>query len=540
MDLLESSLFTDLISDLMRQYHIPGLSIAVVRNGEVASSGFGRSHFHDPFTPCTGDTLYDIASSSKSLTAASVALLVDDKDHPDMQYDALMSRLLPEDFVMQNQSHTDGVTVEDVLSHRTGMAGHDNSYMGEHAAQPDNAKTVTRNLRNLKEAAPLRSRYLYCNMMYTVAAHLVEEKSKKRFSEFLEERIFDPLQMNSTTLQPKSAYDKGWKDRMAQGHIWENHQFRAVDAQDCPEGQGAGSVISSANDFIKWVKALLYREGPINDKVYQGLTKMRSIVNPNARRLRAHTTPANYTAGMEIYFYRGSMVVGHDGNIPGFSSRFIFMPDKKFGAVVLGNSADARGASTTIMRALMDEVLGVPIAERPFLNNNSNKNRNGPKRVATIHPKQSKDHAEDQAQTQKNADNTKAEAKVKNKTKGESQNKSGGNPQKRKTISPPQETPLKAYVGNYRNAGYHNLKVEIKDNQLFIDATDRSMGFTMKFRHVNDQTKYIGHLIDDIKNDDELVDAEFQFDGERVLKLGLDLEPVIKELIWFEHCGNSG
>ena len=82
---------------------------------------------------------------------------------------------------------------------------------------------------------------------------------------------------------------------MAKGHIWEkeNNTWRGFEPQNCPEGQGAGSVISSANDFIKWVKALLYRENPINNRVYEGLMRMRSIVNPNARRLKAHTTPAN-------------------------------------------------------------------------------------------------------------------------------------------------------------------------------------------------------------------------------------------------------
>lgn len=121
MDLLNSSHFTTLVGDLLRQNHVPGLSIAVVHNDEVASNGFGLADL-ETLTPCTGDTLFDIASSAKSLTAASVALLVDDKAHPEVQYDALMSRLLPEDFVMQDKSYTDGVTVEDVLSHRTGMA----------------------------------------------------------------------------------------------------------------------------------------------------------------------------------------------------------------------------------------------------------------------------------------------------------------------------------------------------------------------------------------------------------------------------------
>lgn len=310
-----------------------------------------------------------------------------------------------------------------------------------------------------------------------------------------------PLGMNSTALQPANAQANGWGDQMAKGYIWERHHdmWRGFDPENCHEAQGAGSVISSANDLIKWVKALLYHEGPINDRVYQGLTRLRSIVNPNARRLKPHTTPAIYTAGMEMFFYRGNMVIGHDGNIPGFSSRFFFMPDSNFGAVVLGNSAGASGAATAITRALMDEVLGVPVEDR--------------------------------------RDKKKAK---KEKSKGMQQpggqKKQEEKPKKREKSRPPlrvQETPLEAYVGRYWNAGYRNMTVETKDDQLFIDATDRSMGFTMTFEHVKDQTKYIGHLKDDIELNNELVDAEFVFEDGKAVKMGLDIEPAIKEMIWF-------
>lgn len=121
MELFESTTFASLVTNLLRQYHIPGLSVAVVHNDKIASTSYGMANYEDSI-PCTGDTLFDIASSSKSLTAASVALLVDDKKHPKVQYDALMSDLLPDNFLMAEETYTNGVTVEDILSHRTGMA----------------------------------------------------------------------------------------------------------------------------------------------------------------------------------------------------------------------------------------------------------------------------------------------------------------------------------------------------------------------------------------------------------------------------------
>lgn len=110
---------------------------------------------------------------------------------------------------------------------------------------------------------------------------------------------------------------------------------------------------------------------------------------------------------------------------------------------------------------------------------------------------------------------------------------------KREKSALPQETPLGAHVGIYWNAGYRTMTVQIKDEQLFIDATGRSMGFTMIFEHVKDQTEYIAHLKDDIKLTNEPVDARFVFEDGQGVKMGLDLELAIRDMIWFgcDDCG---
>lgn len=108
----------------MLEHHVPGVSVAVTRGNEPAiARGFGYGSLEEN-EPCTPDTLFDIASSAKSLTAAAVALLVEDtENHAHLQYETPMSSLLPDDFVMSSAQHTKDVTVEDVLSHRTGMPG---------------------------------------------------------------------------------------------------------------------------------------------------------------------------------------------------------------------------------------------------------------------------------------------------------------------------------------------------------------------------------------------------------------------------------
>jgi hypothetical protein len=255
---------------------------------------------------------------------------------------------------------------------------------------------------------------------------------------------------------------------------------------------------------------------------------------------------------MEMYYYRGHMVIGHDGNISGFGSRFIFMPDLKFGVVILGNSAGAGGAATMIIRALMDQVLEVPIEQRPSQNTRQQKKRNGKKDLAihsTSHPDDEKElHSQDQQPRHSKElalEDSQARLNAKKIEKKETKQPQRAKNQARKPNEhekpppPPQEIPLVAYVGRYWNAGYRAMTVTIKDDQLFIDATDRSNGFTMAFEHVKDQTEYIAHTMDAIELEDEPVDARFVFEDGRAVRMGLNLEPAIKEMIWFERDGTD-
>ncbi|KAJ9356306.1 hypothetical protein DTO280E4_6132 [Paecilomyces variotii] len=81
--------------------------------------------------------------------------------------------------------------------------------------------------------------------------------------------------------------------------------------------------------------------------------------------------------------------------------------------------------------------------------------------------------------------------------------------------------------------GNRVFTVQVKDDKLFIDATDRSMGFTLTLEHICDQTKYIAHMSDFLEGGYDPLIAEFKLEGDKASKLGVDLESDIEELIWF-------
>ncbi|OOF99290.1 hypothetical protein ASPCADRAFT_204919 [Aspergillus carbonarius ITEM 5010] len=499
MDRVNSPQFAARVEELMAEHHVPGLALALVHHDRIASAGYGHACL-DPPRPCTPDTLFDIASASKSLTAAAVALLVDDdRSYPDVQYTTPMAHLLPDDFVLPGDEYTQGVTVEDILSHRTGMPGHDLSYMSPRARQPDDARSVTRNLRHLPVAAPIRSKYMYCNMMYTVATHLVEHKTRQPFADYLEDRFFRPLGMTSTNLQPQRARDRGLGDRFATGYTWvaDDAKYLGFPTPDCPEAQGAGSIMTSVNDYIQWVQAMIHCKGPVTDSVYKGLVQPRIITDPTSEHLDPLTSPTLYAAGWEVRYYRGQRVVSHDGAISGFGTSHFFLPEYHFGGVIFGNSEAGNPVADILARELIDEVLQVPPAERPDWNS-----------ILFAEWTRSDDPSEEEL---------------------------------RQKLCPgleppqPQELPLRAYTGEYHHPGYHTLTVEAKDGQLFIDATDRSFGFTLTLDHICDQSKYIAHLSDFLEGGDVPFMAEFELANGQATRLGLDLEVDLESLVWFER-----
>lgn len=122
MDFFRSDKFAARVEALMKKYHVPGVAVALVHNDTVESAGFGLASI-DPPIAMTPDTLLDIASASKSLTAASIGLLINDDKYPDIKYETPVSTLLPDDFVVQGDGYTEAITIEDILSHRTGIPG---------------------------------------------------------------------------------------------------------------------------------------------------------------------------------------------------------------------------------------------------------------------------------------------------------------------------------------------------------------------------------------------------------------------------------
>lgn len=338
--------------------------------------------------------------------------------------------------------------------------------------------------------------------MYTVATHLVEECSKLPFADYLEQKFFQPLGMESTNLQPARARARGLGDRIATGYMWDKktEEFRDLPFEDTPEANGAGSIITSVNDYIKWVRAMMNQQDPITEDTYQGLIKSRIVMNPSHKDLAPFTSPGFIGAGWEVEYYRGYRIVQHDGGIPGVSTTHFFIPEAKFGACLFGNVEEFYTVQRIIMQEMIDEVLNIPADQRVD---------------------REKEFNDDDAKWANQRDNENEEI--------------------RQALCPgiketqPLGLPLTAFVGKYWNAGFKQMEVQIKDGGLLIDANDRSFPSTLTLEHVCDDTKFTVKLTKPLGVLECYFRGEFVVEDGKAVRMGMQIEDALDELIWFDR-----
>ena len=345
-------------------------------------------------------------------------------------------------------------------------------------------------------------------MMYTVATHLIETHTQQSFSDFLRERFWKPLGMTSTHLQPKSAIAAGLEDRIITPYHWDadEQKYNAAKLQQIPEAQGAGSVFTSVNDYILWVKAMMNQEFPITEGVYAGMTKPRIICNPDddIESLAPFKSPALCAAGLQVEYYRGHKLVSHTGGDPGVGSFHFFLPGKKFGGVLFGNGGDAGSVAYVLAHELIDAELDVPEAERGDWN--------------------ARERKDDDEYMAKRDDRWKEMLDIPINVD--------------MLASDPQIRSLEAYTGTYTNVGYHDIVVQIRDDRLFIDASDRTMGFYLRLEHFRHDERYIAHSEDFHDGAKGKLAVNFCFgdgDGGRATQMGVDLEEDVGDFIWFNR-----
>jgi len=317
----------DYIMAQVRQLHIPGVSLAIVRDGRtIKAQGYGFANI-ELKAPATKDTVYEIGSNTKQFTAAAIMMLVEEGK---VRLEDPITKYFPE-----APQTWRGITIRHLITHTSGIQNH--------VAVPRWLDVFRTNLAF--ETTPTRDDLLkmffklplefqpgetwaYDNTGYYLLGIVIEKASGKSYWQFLDERIFKPLGMTAT----RSTDPQPIVPNRASGYEWKNDHFENRPVLLPAIGFSAGSLLSTVEDTVKWDGALYGEKLLKKSSLDQMWTATMAKDGADA--------PFNYGFGWFIDSYHGHRLVQHSGGTPGFSSVIYRFLDDKLTIIILTNHSD--------------------------------------------------------------------------------------------------------------------------------------------------------------------------------------------------------
>lgn len=304
-----------LAAQALKQGHIPGLAIAVIRDGKVIhSKGYGLANL-ETGTSVTDRTLFEIGSVTKQFCAVAMLMMV---EQGAVKLDDKVSRYLD-----KTPDAWKDVTIRQMLSHTAGLA----EYLGlGFNLRKDYSRSELFDFMAAQKMdfAPGES-WSYSNAGFALAAMIVEKASGLKWEEFVRQRIFKPLDMSAGEMIAPAKLMPG----RANGYAWAGSAHRNSEVMRPMSAFGCGDIVLNVKDFANW--AIAMDSGALL-KPESYIELWKSVALNTGRK---HP----YSLGWFHARVNGSPNIQHGGNTYGFSAMISRFPGQKLSVVVLSNLA---------------------------------------------------------------------------------------------------------------------------------------------------------------------------------------------------------
>lgn len=333
-----------------KELGIPGMSLAIVKNGEVVmSKGFGYKDFEKQI-PVTADTQFAIGSATKAFTALSVLM---SQDEGKLSLDESPRRFIPY-FKINDAEINEKITIRNLLTHSSGLNRTDLGWYTGKLSREEIIKVAG----EAKPTAKLGEKFLYQNVMYLTAGEIVSRVQKTPWEKFVEDKIFAPLAMTNSTLSIPSMR-KAKDFSLGYDYNFDTKQTINKPTREISAIAPAGSINSSANDMAKWLKFILNKgalgdKRLVSEKGFAEWTAPQQKISPDGK--------FSYALGWFVQDYKGKKVIQHGGNIDGFNSMVAFLPDENLGFVMLTNVSGS-SLGSELISVIADGILSADKAE---------------------------------------------------------------------------------------------------------------------------------------------------------------------------------
>jgi beta-lactamase class C len=332
---------------------IVGLAVAVVRGGRIEllrTYGVRAAGGTDAVTP---ETVFRIASVSKGFAGVLAALEAKDGR---LAFSDPVAIAVPQ-FKLLAPPNAAPVTIEDVLSHRTGLPPYAYDNLLEAGANP---LDILGRYRSLKLSCRPHSCFGYQNTAFNTITAVIERATGGSYAGALQRRIFGPLGMRTASLGAAGLKATG---NWALPHVRKGEGWRTIPVTEpYYRVPAAGGMNASILDLSTWLAAQLgARPDVLPPDVVAEVTRPR-VNTPSemqrSRHLKLPVAKTQYGLGWRIYDYAGRTLVTHAGGVDGYYAQIAYLPDRAAGIVVLSNTRSLRAVN--VLPAWLDHELGLP------------------------------------------------------------------------------------------------------------------------------------------------------------------------------------
>jgi CubicO group peptidase (beta-lactamase class C family) len=343
------------VDELLNRRPAIGMAVGVVRHGSLDFFyGHGVADIAAK-TPITADTVFRVASITKTFTAIAVMQL---SEQGRIDLDAPASGYLRSYRLVPAKDSFRPATVRHLLTHTAGISEVLHPYdllrplFGETVKLGRPVPSLSEYYRSgLRIVAEPGSRFAYTDHGFATLGQIVEDVSGQPLDRYLREHVFEPLGMADTSLVRTTSA----RSRLATGYTMRSGRAKPVtDYEMVPAA--ASSAFSTTNDMARYVAALLGGGANSHGSVLYTAT-LAAMFEP-------HYQPDPRVPGIGLAFWRGSTaghrVIEHGGILPGFNSEIFVAPDDGIGAMAFTNGA--RGAMLWLpgeVAGLLNQLLGV-------------------------------------------------------------------------------------------------------------------------------------------------------------------------------------
>lgn len=310
----------------------PGLSIGVVLGDQLVwSKGYGYADIEKK-VPATTQTLYRIASITKTFTAVAILQL---RDAGKLQLDDPIRRHLSRARIRAHTTDASDITIRQLLTHSSGLQ---REMPGTIWTEPTFPTAAALN-EEFEQTYSSATAWKYSNLGFALLGEVVTAVSGEPWDRYIQRHILDPLGMKSTDPMP-SADEPGLAvgyGRLAPGERYVNApRFAGLGAVSA-----AASMASNVEDLARYV-AFHSAEGSAGKPVVLAGATLRDMHRPHW----LHSDWQNaWGLGMRVRRVDGRVQVGHGGSVPGHRTNVEFVPALRLGVIVLTNSEDGNPGS---------------------------------------------------------------------------------------------------------------------------------------------------------------------------------------------------